>query len=704
MAAHFDASAAALKLIADDARDETARAQLGARAGLWESLASALRSSDADTQTQACRAVTNLVHDSDDNRRRAEAILDAVVACASPLATVALRNFASGDDARYVLAAKRAGAARRALGPPVARALLDALLEASDGVDDDARAAVAALAAADDAHLRPLAAAACRWALRAVAAGRGDAVADAVDDGAVAALRRAFVVADAEDEAGDGETDDASDSDSSSDPNPRRLLVPCAKLLWVACAAREPALEAAARDAPLAAAIARRAARAAAPDRAPYFGFLAALSASRDGAAALAGALDAVVAGLSTAEAPRAAAAVRNVALAKPDAVAPHVGALLDAVASGPADAAVACAAALRLGGGVAAAAALAIIVYDADADKFDEKLHPFVRVEASRAACAALATGAVADFVAVRVAAFCLFSDALAGEALAGLAAVAGPRLRRALALPLANTEDGPALSPASRLEAVVAGGGERADAARRILAATDPWANADVARLAAGDPTNPCCGVLLVCWPLGLPRAFAGVDPGAYAMPAAHLHVTVATLRNYTAADLPAGSPERASTTAAWVAVLDRARAHPAWPRGPFRLGFDEPTFRGNCATLRVSDASGAIAAMREALEAAIADRGGRAVVGGEARDRGRPPRGAPTTDPAPHIPDICHSTILRWSAEPQDRAAARAAFARAAAHWEAPVAVDVARVAAVYEEAPFMHGASEFWASDG
>ena len=511
-------------------------------------------------------------------------------------------------------------------------------------------------------------------------------------------------MADAEDEAGDGETDDASDSDSSSDPNPRRLLVPCAKLLWVACAAREPALEAAARDAPLAAAIARRAARAAAPDRAPYYGFLAALSASRDGAAALAGALGAVVAGLHTAEAPRAAAAVRNVALAKPDAVAPHVGALLDAVASGPADAAVACAAALRLGGGVAAAAALAIIVYDADADKFDEKLHPFVRVEASRAACAALATGAVADFVAVRVAAFCLFSDALAGEALAGLAAVAGPRLRRALALPLANTEDGPALSPASRLEAVVAGGGERADAARRILAATDPWANADVARLAAGDPTNPCCGVLLVCWPLGLPRAFAGVDPGAYAMPAAHLHVTVATLRNYTAADLPAGSPERASATAAWVAVLDRARAHPAWPRGPFRLGFDEPTFRGNCATLRVSDASGAIAAMREALGAAIADRGGRAVVGGEARDRGRPPRGAPTTDPAPHIPDICHSTILRWSAEPEDRAAARAAFARAAAKWEAPVAVDVARVAAVYEEAPFMHGASEFWASDG
>ena len=69
-----------------------------------------------------------------------------------------------------------------------------------------------------------------------------------------------------------------------------------------------------------------------------------------------------------------------------------------------------------------------------------------------------------------------------------------------------------------------------------------------------------------------------------------------------------------------------------------------------------------------------------------------------------PRRHIPDICHSTILRWSAEPEDRAAARAAFARAAANWEAPVAVDVARVAAVYEEAPFMHGASEFWASDG
>ncbi|KAH8046601.1 hypothetical protein JL720_16326 [Aureococcus anophagefferens] len=112
-----------------------------------------------------------------------------------------------------------------------------------------------------------------------VAAGRGDAVADAVDDGAVAALRRAFVAADAgdEDEAGEDETDDSSDSDSS---RTRARDASCrARLLWVACAARgRPSRPR--RDAPLATAIARRAARAAAPDRAPYYGFLAALSAS----------------------------------------------------------------------------------------------------------------------------------------------------------------------------------------------------------------------------------------------------------------------------------------------------------------------------------------------------------------------------------------------------------------------------------------
>ena len=178
---------------------------------------------------------------------------------------------------------------------------------------------------------------------------------------------------------------------------------------------------------------------------------------------------------------------------------------------------------------------------------------------------------------------------------------------------------------------------------------------------------------------------------------MPPPALHVTVATLRLYTAEDLPAGSEARARATAAWIRVLDDARA--SWGTPDVSLTFHTPTFRGNCATLSVADADGAIAGLRAALGDAVAAHGGRAVVGAEPRDRGRPPAGLAPSDPAPHLPDICHSTILRWADEPDDREAAGRAFDAAAATFP-PVTTRVPAVAAVFEEAPFMHQATPFW----
>ena len=135
------------------------------------------------------------------------------------------------------------------------------------------------------------------------------------------------------------------------------------------------------------------------------------------------------------------------------------------------------------------------------------------------------------------------------------------------------------------------------------------------------------------------------------------------------------------------------------PTWPRGSFRLTFSNLAFRGNCATLAVSDDDDAILGARAALGKAIAARDGRAVIGGGPRSEGRPPRGAPSSDPAPHVPDIVHSTVLRWAAEPASRAEAHEAFEAIAADFR-PLTVDVTGVVAVAETAPLMHGAEEVW----
>ena len=104
--------------------------------------------------------------------------------------------------------------------------------------------------------------------------------------------------------------------------------------------------------------------------------------------------------------------------------------------------------------------------------------------------------------------------------------------------------------------------------------------------------------------------------------------------------------------------------------------------PTLEGAAGIFRYKDCDGAIARMRECLHAAITAAGGAPAVGSGDRALARPPPGAP--DPAPHLPDIVHSTAVRWAAEPADRAAALAAFGRAAATWQ-PLEITVRGAAA-------------------
>ncbi|KAL1528537.1 hypothetical protein AB1Y20_009880 [Prymnesium parvum] len=227
--------------------------------------------------------------------------------------------------------------------------------------------------------------------------------------------------------------------------------------------------------------------------------------------------------------------------------------------------------------------------------------------------------------------------------------------------------------------------------------------WANPVVARLAAGeDLEGQHDGLLLICsWPMPQhvqaqynafrTRLVAALPPQAYVYPAATLHCTIATLRAFTAGrlDEPAGEQARAR----WTQVLDAARAMPEWPARPFKLRMNPPTLEGAAAVFRYDDVDGAVERMRTCVRAAIRAHGGVAAEGGGDRSKAKAIAGSPAKEPAAHIPDIVHSTAVRWTAEVKDRAAAQRAFEEVAATW-APIEITASGAWAVQETVPFMH----------
>lgn len=230
-------------------------------------------------------------------------------------------------------------------------------------------------------------------------------------------------------------------------------------------------------------------------------------------------------------------------------------------------------------------------------------------------------------------------------------------------------------------------------------------PLANAVVGLLAEGKAPEDLCGLLLIAnWPppatlIGryeqLQALLAAALPAcAYLYPPSTLHCTVTTLRPFTGPTIHAQS--RRTEADRWRAVLAAARADPAWPEGAFRLRLLAPTLEGAAAIVKYDDVDGHIDAMRACVRRAILDAGGVAAEGGGDRSKARALPGAPAGEPPPHIPDIVHSTVLRWAAEPtaDQLATAKAAFARAAASWE-PFEMTVEDGAiGVFEDVPFMH----------
>merc|ERR1712048_661271 len=89
----------------------------------------------------------------------------------------------------------------------------------------------------------------------------------------------------------------------------------------------------------------------------------------------------------------------------------------------------------------------------------------------------------------------------------------------------------------------------------------------------------------------------------------------------------------------------------------------------------------------------------------MGGSDKSKAKPLAGSPAGEPAPHIPDIVHSTAVRWTAEVRDKAAAQVAFKEAAANWK-PIEITASAAWAVQETVPFMHirtTTRPFWTSE-
>jgi hypothetical protein len=256
-------------------------------------------------------------------------------------------------------------------------------------------------------------------------------------------------------------------------------------------------------------------------------------------------------------------------------------------------------------------------------------------------------------------------------------------------------------------------------------------PWANPTVARLAEGDlcqrleapaaaadgtaaaaaddddddgdaaPRPEYCGLVLNCsWPMPADvleqyEAWSAslrerLPAEAYVYPGSTLHCTICTMRPFTSGPLDGATRE--ALRRVWEPVLDAARGSEGWPSGAFQLQMNAPTLEGSAAIFRYEDSGGAITAMRAALKQAISAAGGSAAEGGGDRSLSHAPDGVPERERSigPHLPDIVHSTAVRWGSEPADRDAVGATFAEVAKTWT-PLELTVHCAKAVFEDVP-------------
>lgn len=141
-----------------------------------------------------------------------------------------------------------------------------------------------------------------------------------------------------------------------------------------------------------------------------------------------------------------------------------------------------------------------------------------------------------------------------------------------------------------------------------------------------------------------------------------------------------------DRAALTAAWaVALRDTCTAENGWPTAPFPIVYESIVLERSAAIFRVSDPTGAVAAIRNCISRAADTH----------EIFSRDDICALHEASGFKIPGIVHSTFMRFGSPPLPTltpAAIQDAFDTAAAAWR-PVSVTVDRMLMVHEVVPYM-----------
>jgi hypothetical protein len=198
------------------------------------------------------------------------------------------------------------------------------------------------------------------------------------------------------------------------------------------------------------------------------------------------------------------------------------------------------------------------------------------------------------------------------------------------------------------------------------------------------ATDPDGPVFGFNLACahpFPERAARFYrpiaqrlAALDPGVYVYPEWETHVTLMTFVNFSLHRRV--GPE---ALAAWRALIHPVRdlIRPLLARRAFQLVCGPPELSRKAAILPITDATGAIAEVRNTVVAALAR---------EAGLRAELERGGL------NVPGIIHSTIMRFKSQPGNRARFLAEFDEAAAAAE-PIALEINELLLTTETKPYM-----------
>ena len=187
------------------------------------------------------------------------------------------------------------------------------------------------------------------------------------------------------------------------------------------------------------------------------------------------------------------------------------------------------------------------------------------------------------------------------------------------------------------------------------------------------------------------GLSSQLATLDKAVHMYPPHALHLTLATLSSFKNPHDAYGQalpgPERNHFRRTWARALGE-HLRPQVHLGPIKLVAERLELSSAAGFLVFTDPSGRVASIRAAVRLALRTVMLDAIISGLDK------RTLNSVQTGLHIPDIIHSTVLRFAAPPTNPVRFQQGFASIAQAWQ-PIEVQIEVLALVEEIVPFMHG---------